>query len=207
MAERRKLDDLLGSIVSRAELAIELGMSEAALIAKMSEMSGVTYLRIGRTVAFASDDVAFIRASLVKSARSPAYLADASASVAYDVPEVGLSPYWKTHFLRAKRGATVRGLAFKLDIPQMRALIARAGGRCEVSGIPFDEGRQSHSTWKPFAPSLDRILSSASYDMENCRLVCCAVNIAMGNWGEDVLWTIALAMAARGRPTEDCADG
>ena len=40
--------------------------------------------------------------------------------------------------------------------------------------------------------SLDRIDSSKGYTVENCRLVCTAVNLAMNEWGEDVLERIAL---------------
>jgi hypothetical protein len=43
----------------------------------------------------------------------------------------------------------------------------------------------------PFAPSIDRILSSGDYTPENTRLVCAAVNFGMGQWGEELFLTLA----------------
>jgi hypothetical protein len=58
----------------------------------------------------------------------------------------------------------------------------------------------------PFAPSVDRRLSSGGYTEDNVRLVCVAVNFAMGQWGEDVFLHLAKAAtdyeSAR-RPSSD----
>ena len=43
----------------------------------------------------------------------------------------------------------------------------------------------------PFAPSIDRILSSGGYTRHNARLVCAAVNFGMGQWGEELFLTLA----------------
>ena len=44
---------------------------------------------------------------------------------------------------------------------------------------------------RPFAPSVDRISSSAGYTVENCRLVCWAVNSFLGVWGTAIAIEIA----------------
>jgi hypothetical protein len=65
-------------------------------------------------------------------------------------------------------------------------------GRCAVTGIPFHLQRFPDAFVKyPFAPSIDRILSSGSYTPDNPRLVCAAVNFGMGQWGEELFLTLA----------------
>lgn len=56
-------------------------------------------------------------------------------------------------------------------------------GRCEISGVDFDlsPGR------KPNSPSLDRINPSLGYTPENVRVICHALNAALGDWGESGL--------------------
>lgn len=61
---------------------------------------------------------------------------------------------------------------------------------CALTGLPFViDGSPNH----PQAPSLDRIDTTRSYTPENTRLVCWAVNMAMGAWGYDVYLRYAQA--------------
>lgn len=71
----------------------------------------------------------------------------------------------------------------------------RAAGACEVTGIPFSLDR-GESGRRPYAPSLDRRDSSGGYTSENCRLVCVAVNVAMNEWGAELLLRIAEHVSA-----------
>lgn len=85
------------------------------------------------------------------------------------------------------------------------ALIIRCNGRCELTGIAFDTSRE---TWnrRPYSPSLDRVDSSQGYTLDNCRIVCVAINIALNEWGEDVYRYVAgkyLARSAPRLPIED----
>jgi len=80
---------------------------------------------------------------------------------------------------------------YLLTVEDERELVRRCGGRCEVSGVPFSLNRGEWGR-APYTPSLDRIKSKAGYTPENCRIVCCAVNLAMNEWGESVLEKIAL---------------
>ena len=74
------------------------------------------------------------------------------------------------------------------------ALVERFAGKCEMSGIPFSE---KGTEWfrNPWSPSLDRIDSKKGYTPDNVRIVLCAVNAAMNEWGEDVFRFIAKSVA------------
>jgi len=73
-------------------------------------------------------------------------------------------------------------------------LYARANGRCEVTGIRFDRMKPESASRRPWFPSIDRKDSRGNYSLENCRIVCVAVNIAMCEWGHFVLKRMARAM-------------
>lgn len=97
-----------------------------------------------------------------------------------------------------KKNAAARGIAFALDIEQVRYLIQSSGGHCMVSGIPFDTEFQVGGR-RPFAPSIDRGDCKGGYCLENVQLVCVAVNMALHVWGPDVLYRIVEHMAPRVR--------
>lgn len=83
----------------------------------------------------------------------------------------------------ARTRSRVKGLVFALDGFES-ALQARIdAGRCELSGVLFDPspGRKANS------PSLDRIEPAAGYVPGNVRVICHALNAALGDWGEDAL--------------------
>lgn len=63
-------------------------------------------------------------------------------------------------------------------------------GLCEVTGLPLNlEGGR---TWD--SPSLDRIEPKNGYLYANIRIVCHAINSAMGDWGEQKVVQLALAI-------------
>lgn len=97
-------------------------------------------------------------------------------------------------FSRAKERAKRRGKAFQLQWAEMLALWERSKGRCEVTGIPFQFEQRKNFSRRPYAPSLDRIDSTQSYEIDNCRLVCTAVNIAINEWGVTTFKEIARAL-------------
>lgn len=77
-------------------------------------------------------------------------------------------------------------------------LWTRCAGKCEVSGIPFSLGRADQRyARRPWAPSIDQIEAGKGYGLNNARVVCISVNYAMNQWGEDVLYRIATAVAGR----------
>ena len=79
-------------------------------------------------------------------------------------------------------------------------MLERQGYRCAVSGIAFDltdPGSARRVFRKPYRPSLDRIACKGPYSKQNVRLVCVAVNVALNEWGEPVLYKIAASIAAK----------
>lgn len=104
-------------------------------------------------------------------------------------------------FLAARKNAATRGLAFELSMEDVDALVAASGGRCAVTGIALSNDRgllpQGRKMRRPWAPSLDRLDSAQGYSLGNCRIVCCAANYAMSQWGEEVLVEMAKAIARK----------
>jgi hypothetical protein len=79
-----------------------------------------------------------------------------------------------------------KGHAFGLNdfSEELQSRIDR--GICELSGVSFDlsPGR------KPNSPSLDRINPALGYIPSNVRVICHALNAALGDWGEEALLPI-----------------
>ncbi len=96
---------------------------------------------------------------------------------------------------RAKK----RGIPCDLTRDHIQAMIERQHGRCAVTGLEFDVELPCNRTMhmKPLRPSIDRIEPAKGYIVENCRIVCFALNAAFGQWGEDVFWKIAEAALAK----------
>ena len=47
-------------------------------------------------------------------------------------------------------------------------------------------------------PSIDRINATKGYTKDNVRIVCLAANVAMMQWGENVLYIMAQSIYERG---------
>jgi hypothetical protein len=93
-----------------------------------------------------------------------------------------------------RRRSARRGLAFDLDqhTPEIQTRIDQ--GRCELSEVPLK------TTMGPMAfdsPSIDRIDPSKGYVYSNIRVVCRAMNCALGDWGEEVLARVVSGWLAR----------
>lgn len=88
--------------------------------------------------------------------------------------------------IRARR----KKLLFDLDEHESSIQARIDAGFCELTGYPFDlRGGQ-----RQFAsPSLDRINPALGYVIGNVRVICFAMNSALGNWGEAAFAEIALA--------------
>ena len=81
--------------------------------------------------------------------------------------------------LAARSRARAKGLPYDLDQHMDSITWALEGGRCALTGVPFDfsAGR----TWR--SPSIDRIVPELGYVHGNVRVVCWGVNSALGEWG------------------------
>lgn len=103
---------------------------------------------------------------------------------------------WEVDLIRsAKTRASLKNLEFSITPEYIRSLFEASGGKCQLTGIPFDFDK-SYVPYerRPYVPSIDRINPSAGYTEGNVRLICSAVNIAMNTWGMPVLMRIATAL-------------
>jgi len=96
------------------------------------------------------------------------------------------------HLLRNTRKRALRcGIQFELTPEHLKQLFEESGGACQLTGIPFDFEVVSWARWRPWAPSIDRMIPSEGYVPENCRLVCVATNLALNQWGLSVFDRLA----------------
>lgn len=70
-------------------------------------------------------------------------------------------------------------------------------GVCEVTGLPFDLGRDSSQRFNPWGPSIDRIDSRLGYTQDNCRAVVWIYNMAKSEWDDEVVLKFASALVNR----------
>jgi len=103
--------------------------------------------------------------------------------------------------ISCRKRAKLKGIPFLITADMALDLIRAQGYRCAVSGLEFqaDAGAETDSWRGPYRPSLDRIKPRLGYVPGNVRVVLVAVNIAMGEWGEDFLVKIAKAVVKHSR--------
>jgi hypothetical protein len=102
-------------------------------------------------------------------------------------------------YRRTQLNAAKRGIAFILQPHEFDQVVGRARGRCEITGIKFETGAIAGAYRRPFLPSLDRMNAGGAYEISNVRLVCCAMNAALSDWGLDVFEKLATAYYWRNR--------
>jgi rubredoxin len=98
----------------------------------------------------------------------------------------------------ARKRARDTGMAFDLTHEFVAELYRRQGGRCALTDIAFEfndfrTGWQSH----PHNPSLDRIDSKGGYTQDNVRFVLLVVNVALRDWGLEVVLPALRALTKR----------
>lgn len=98
--------------------------------------------------------------------------------------------YGKVLHKQIFKNSKPRGIPFTLTIDDIDALLARSEYRCELTNIPFDMSPKGYRI-RPWIPSIDRIDSTLGYDFANCRVVVAAVNIALNQFGDEMLIYIA----------------
>jgi len=107
------------------------------------------------------------------------------------------SSWLRQMYAQATRRDRNRSRATLLTFEQLIMLLRRCGGRCELTGLPFFVGTNSPGKIRPYQPSLDRVDNSVGYTYDNCRIVCCCVNIALGEWGIEVFRQMAYGLVLR----------
>lgn len=104
---------------------------------------------------------------------------------------------WRTLLMHARKRAAKFNLAYDLEdhIDEMKTRIMAM--RCEMTGVGLIPGSgcgsQGKRCWNTV--SLDRKDSQLGYTLQNVRIVCWAMNAAMGTWGESVLRDLLTAWA------------
>lgn len=85
----------------------------------------------------------------------------------------------------ARARAKKRGIKFDLTATDIQLRLDK--GICELTGTALDlsPGKRKFNT-----PSLDRIIPAEGYVTSNVRIICDAINMAMGDWGEATLLTL-----------------
>lgn len=94
---------------------------------------------------------------------------------------------WYDQYEKAYRGrekaGPAKGNRWNLSLKDFWGLVLQAGGRCQLTGQPFDRYYKSGPGKRPFIPSLDRIDSNKGYEVGNIRLVTSIVNLALNDFG------------------------
>ena len=85
---------------------------------------------------------------------------------------------------RHKKGSKQRKIEFLLTLPDVRQLIEKSNGKCNITKKPFSNDKPAGSRIRPWAMSIDRKDATKGYTTENCRLVCAYVNVAMNQFGD-----------------------
>lgn len=97
-------------------------------------------------------------------------------------------------FNRAKGRAKKKRVPFTISLNDVRMMCIRSNGRCEISGLYFSQKTHGRGKMRPLVPSLDRRTPAEGYTIDNCRLVCACINVAMFSWGEATLRAVAVGL-------------
>jgi hypothetical protein len=92
---------------------------------------------------------------------------------------------------RHRQSAKTREIPFQLKPADVYRLMETTDFCCAVSGIPFSKKAEGLGHVDPWAASIDRIENRHGYLLDNVRVVCVAANLAMNQWGHDVLLRLA----------------
>lgn len=96
-------------------------------------------------------------------------------------------------FANTKRRAKNKGMEFDISLDYINSMFDESKGKCTLTGIPFNVYRNIGTQYRtrPWVPSIDRIDCKRGYVQGNVRLVVNAANVAMSDFGEDILTEIA----------------
>lgn len=87
-----------------------------------------------------------------------------------------------------RRNAKARGTECLLTLEDTVKMLIDADMNCALTGVRMTMPTNKASPWQA---SIDRIDSSKTYTSINCRPVCLSANLAMGEWGQEVLDKLA----------------
>lgn len=105
-----------------------------------------------------------------------------------------LKPEWRVNKLLAgaKNRAKSKNLPFDLTLDYLMGLWDSCEGSCVISKRTFDLSSYGKKRQvNPNAPSIDRIIPEKGYIKGNVRLVTYHVNVALSEFGEEVLISLS----------------
>ena len=78
----------------------------------------------------------------------------------------------------SKKRAQRKGISFFLTKQDFDILVTRANGCCEDTGLPFNNNHEMGQRIRPNRLSIDRLVSTGPYSLQNTRLILASVNIS-----------------------------
>lgn len=119
----------------------------------------------------------------------------------------GINPIWRAYveqmheanhswlddaLTKCRHRSKLRHRVCTLTRDELKLVLLTSNGRCAVTGIPFSTAAMAGKKYRPLMHSIDRIDSATGYTLDNVRIVCAGVNVAMMHWGEDMFGQFAV---------------
>ena len=135
----------------------------------------------------------WLRLSEDKTEALKAY-ANIASDPYYIAPKEGIDKEVIRLFAGWRQNAKTRGHDFFITREDVLSKLREQRYLCAVSSMPFSLARHKNEKTKrrPYAPSVDRINSNIGYSVDNIRVVCVCVNLAMQDWGDEVITRMAV---------------
>jgi len=106
--------------------------------------------------------------------------------------------YFGTKECRAlKDRAKYKNLDFNLTPKYLQKLFDNCGGKCSVTGLPFDMQMGKGKKRNPFRPSVDRVDSSKGYVKRNIQIVLAIVNTMKMDYTDDIINPVIRAWCSK----------
>ena len=101
--------------------------------------------------------------------------------------------------VNAKSRAKLSKRPFSIDKFVIQNMYDNQNGCCALTGIKFLTEKSDIHSRRPFTPSIDRIDTNKGYTIDNIRLVCSIVNIALSDFGDEAFATMCNSFVANNK--------
>lgn len=100
-------------------------------------------------------------------------------------------------YRKSRQRAALANIEHSISEIEFMELYNNCNGVCSLSGVRFSAKKRPSWRIRPYFPSLDRIDSEKGYTKDNVRFVLASVNVALSDWGDDVLKEISFGIVSR----------